>query len=476
MNKLQKRLELRHINMIALGGSIGTGLFLVSGFSISVGGPGGALLAYCCMAIIVYFLMTSLAEMSSFKPSAGSFCDYSTQYVGKSFGISMGYNYWLSWASAIAVEVLAATQIMEYWFPHINPFLLTITFFSIIVAANLFMVKVYGEIEYGLSFVKVSAILLFIVLGFFTLFSTPHFGTHNWHIADAPFHNGITGFAAVFLFVGLSFQGSELVGVASEETKNAQTVIPKSIKMIFWRLSLFYILSILIITLLIPFNDPKLISQNNVLTSPFTLVFQHYIGNYAGDVVNFVILIAVLSAANASLYSSSRILWYLGKSKQAPKIFSRIDRNGLPIVALFGTILISGIFLATSLVGNKVFQYIVQISSLSGFIVWFGIALSHYKFRKNYLPKNNIDVSQLKYKSAFFPYAPLFSIVIILAVVFGQIFTVDGNRTDPSLLFITYFSVIAFAVIYTSHKLYILYINRKKIGSNIDIVSAQNKI
>lgn len=476
MNKLSKKLELRHINMIALGGSIGTGLFLVSGFSISVGGPGGALLAYCSMAIIVYFLMTSLAEMSSYKPSAGSFCDYSTQYVGKSFGIAMGYNYWLSWASAIAVEVLAATQIMGYWFPHINPFFLTITFFSIIVAANLFMVKVYGEIEYGLSFVKVAAILLFIVLGFFTLFSTPHFGAHNWRISDAPFHNGIAGFAAVFLFVGLSFQGSELVGVASEETKNAETVIPKSIKMIFCRLSLFYILSILVITLLIPFNDPKLISQNNVLTSPFTLVFQNYIGRYAGDVVNFVILIAVLSAANASLYSSSRILWYLGKSKQAPKIFSRIDCKGLPIVALLGTILISGIFLITSFTGGKVFQYIIQISSLSGFIVWFGIALSHYKFRKNYLPKNNIDSSKLKYKSRFFPYAPLFSIVAILAVIAGQIFTVNGNRTNLSLLFITYFSVIVFAVIYASHKLYGVFIKRKKTENDIVMIAVQNKI
>lgn len=462
--------------MIALGGSIGTGLFLVSGFSISVGGPGGALLAYCSMAVIVYFLMTSLAEMSSYKPSAGSFCDYSTEYVGKSFGLAMGYNYWLSWASAIAVEVLAATQIMSYWFPHLNPFLLTMTFFSLIVAANLFMVKVYGEIEYGLSFIKVAAILIFIVLGCFTLFSTPHFGTSNWKIGDAPFHHGISGFVAVFLFVGLSFQGSELVGVASEETKNPEVIIPKSIKMIFWRLSLFYVISILIITLLIPYNDPKLISQSNVLTSPFTLVFQHYIGRYAGDVVNFIILIAVLSAANASLYSSSRILWYLGKSKQAPKIFSHINNKGIPIVALLATALISGIFLLTSFVGDKVFQYIVQISSLSGFLVWLGIALSHYNFRKKYLPKNNIALSQLKYKSPFFPYAPLLSIVIILAVITGQIFTVDGNRTDPSLLFITYFSVIAFAAIYLSHKLYTEIKKHKQTNNDMPLISAQNKI
>ena len=253
--------------MIAFGGSIGTGLFLVSGYSISVGGPGGALLAYICMAVMVYFLMTSLAEMSAYKPSTGSFCDYSTEYVGKSFGVAMGYNYWLSWASAIAVEICAASQIMAYWFPTINPFLFTGLFFSLVVCANLFIVKIYGEIEYGLSFIKVSAIALFIILGLFSVFATPSFGVQHWGIGDAPFHNGLSGFIAVFLFVGLSFQGTELVGVTSEETKDPESTIPNAIKMVFWRLTLFYVLSILIITLLVPFNDPNLLSQDNVLTS-----------------------------------------------------------------------------------------------------------------------------------------------------------------------------------------------------------------
>lgn len=449
--------------MIAFGGSIGTGLFLVSGYSIAVGGPGGALLAYFIMATIVYFLMMSLAEMSSFKPSTGSFCDYSTEFVGKSFGVAMGYNYWLSWASCIAVEVLAATQIIGFWFPHVNPMIFTSLFFVLIVTANLFMVRIYGEIEFGLSFIKVSAIILFIILGFFSIVSTPSFGVHNWQITGAPFNNGLYGFIAVFLFVGLSFQGTELVGVASEETKNPESTIPKAIKMVFWRLTLFYILSILVITLLIPFNDPKLISQDNVLTSPFTLLFQSYIGQYAGDFVNLIILVAVVSAANASLYSSSRILWYLGKKEQASKMFSRVNKRGVPIVALYSTILLAGIFLLTSVFGNGViFNYIIQISSLSGFLVWFGIALSHYKFRKDYMVRNNIDVKQLKYKSKLFPYSSLISIAVIVAVICGQIFTIDANKRDFYVLFITYFSLIIFVSIYLAHKLYTFFAGRKK--------------
>lgn len=443
--------------MIAFGGSIGTGLFLVSGYSIATGGPGGALLAYVCMSIIVYFLMTNLAEMSAFKPSTGSFCDYSTEYVGKSFGIAMGYNYWLSWASAIAVEVLAAAQIISYWFPSIPPYLFTLLFFLLIVAANLFMVKIYGEIEFVLSFIKVSAIFLFILLGFLSVFSTPHFGLHHWHISGAPFNHGIYGFIAVFLFVGLSFQGTELVGVASEETKNPETTIPKAIKMVFWRLTLFYVLSILVITLLIPFNDPKLISQDNVLTSPFTLLFQSYIGSFAADFVNLVILIAVVSAANASLYSSSRILWYLGKSNQAHSMFANVNQRGVPIVSLLITVLIAGVFIATSFFGSGIiFNYIVQISSLSGFLVWFGIALSHYNFRTKYLPQQKIPVSTLKYTSKFFPLTTLISLFVIGIVICGQVFTIDAQNRTFSVIFITYFSLITFLSIYSIHKVYLL--------------------
>jgi lysine-specific permease len=454
MGILAKRLEARHINMMAIGGSIGTGLFLASGYAISVAGPGGALLAYIAMAVIVYFLMTSLAEMSAFKPSAGSFCDYSTMYVGKSFGVAMGYNYWLSWASTIAVEISAASLVMSYWFPEVNHLVFSAIFFLLILLSNILAVRIYGEIEYWLSFIKVSAIGAFIILGIFSIYHQPSFGLERWQIADAPFHSGWYGFIYVFLFVGFAFQGTELVGLASEETKHPEVTIPNSIKMVFWRLSLFYILSIGVISLLVSFDDPKLVNQDSVITSPYTLVFASYIGKYAADVVNFIILVAILSAANACLYSSTRILWYLGNSKQAPEILTKVDKKGVPYIALICSAAFGSLVFLSSFVGNGVFfDYIVHISSLAGFLVWFGIAFSHYKFRSKFLPQIGGE-KILKYKARFFPFAPLTALFVIIIVIIGQYFGISQEKRTFASLLVAYSSLIFFLVIYLSHKIY----------------------
>lgn len=454
MSQLEKKLESRHINMIAIGGSIGTGIFLASGYSIFIGGPGGAMFAYSLMAVIVYFLMTSLGEMSTYKPSSGSFCDYSTQYVGPSFGFAMSYNYWINWAITIAAELSAAALVMSYWFPHVNPVYFSLAFFIMVLIANVFSVKVYGEIEYWLSFIKVGVIIVFIVLGFFTIIQQPQFGTHNWHIADAPFHSGWYGFISVFLFAGFSFQGTELVGVASGETKNPEKSIPKSIRLVFWRLTLFYVLSIGIISLLLPFNDPQLAQQNSVTTSPYTLIFAKFAGMYAADAMNFIILIALISAANASMYSSSRILWYMGQHGQTPKVFKQANKHGVPIPALLATALVGSLVFISSVIGNGTFfGIIVQISSLCGFIAWFGIALSHYQFRRNVLPGLG-GVGILKYKAKFYPWAQILSMLVIVFIVIAQFISL-GQHYSLFDFVMLYSSVILFALIYLGHRLYL---------------------
>ena len=454
MTELSQKLKSRHINMIALGGSIGTGIFLASGYAIAIGGPGGALLAYAVMAVIVYFLMTSLGEMSTYKPSSGTFCEYSNLYVGKSFGFAMGYNYWLNWAITIAAEISAAAIIMNFWFPEVNGAVFSMIFFVLIFVFNIFSVRIYGEVEYGLSFMKVAVIIIFIVLGLIALGHKPQFGTNNWHIAGAPFHNGFLGFLTVFLFAGFSFQGSELVGVAAGEAKDPKKNIPKSIKRVFWRLCLFYILSIGIISLLIPYNDPRLLSQDNVSMSPYTLIFQIYMSHYAASFINLVILIAVLSAANASMYSSTRILWYLGKTEQAPKLFAKVNGMAVPFAALLVTALIGSLVFVSSYVGNGVlFSYLVQISSLSGFIAWFGIAMSHYKFRKNYLPTHG-GVSSLIYKAKFYPYAQIISMIFILFIIVAQFVTLNSTSNSFWSLVMIYSSVILFAILYLGHKVF----------------------
>ena len=455
MTKLAQKLEARHVNMIALGGSIGTGIFLASGYSISVGGPGGSLLAYAIMAIVVYFLMMSLGEMSTYQPHTGTFCKYSSQYVNPSFGFAMSYNYWFNWAITVATEISAAVILIHFWYPQASDFWLSAVLFLGVFGANIFSVNVYGEIEYLLSFLKVATVVVFILVGLYLLGEQPALIHQNWTVGDAPFHTGFLGFVTVFLFAGFSFQGTELVGVASGEAKNPHITIPRSIKMVFWRLCLFYILATFIIGSLIPYMDPSLTNQTDVMMSPFTKIFTEAGLKYAGSIINFIILVAVLSAANASMYSATRIFWYMAKEGETPKVFAHNTKKGVPLLALLVTAAIGSLIFVSSFVGNGVFfSYVVQISSLSGFIAWFGIALSHYRFRKVYLREGG-KLSDLKFRAKFYPWGPIISMIILLLVIIGQAQGLLISHTvSLSGFLVTYSSVILFLVLWAAHAIY----------------------
>ncbi|MCX8514238.1 MAG: amino acid permease [Burkholderiales bacterium] len=427
---LSKTLETRHLNMIALGGSIGTGMFLTSGVAINQAGPGGALCAYLIISLMVFFLITSLGELSTHMPSTGSFCEYSGLYVNKSYGYAMSINYWFNWAITIAAEISAAVIVIKFWFPQGSDFFFSLIFFIAIVFLNLFSVRVYGEIEWLLSIIKVSIIVIFILLGAFLVFKQPNFGAHNFVLADAPFHNGLKGFFAVFLVAGFAFQGSELIGINSGETKNPSKSIPRAVKNVFWRLLMFYILGTLIISLLIPYTD--LAVNGDIKTSPFTIVFSHYISNsLATNILNFVILIAILSAANASMYAATRSLWYMAHSSNAPAIFAKITNYGLPINALIATSLIgSSVFLSSFIGSGLLFNHLLNISSSCGFLAWFGIALSHFMFRRHFIK----DVTTLKYRAIWFPFGTIFSMILIAIVILGQGYSLIGNYTNGGFI------------------------------------------
>jgi lysine-specific permease len=445
--------------MIALGGSIGTGIFLASGYSIALGGPGGAMIGYLLISIIVYFLMTSLGELSVYRPSSGSLCDYGYEYVSESFGFAMGYNYWLSWAITIAAEISAASLTMAYWFPHIHSLYFSILFFSIIVLFNIFSVRLYGELEYMMSFIKVAVIIVFIVLGFCVIFSKPDTVVHNFTIGDAPFHNGMMGFISVFLFAGYAFQGTELIGVASGEVKEPEKAIPRAVKMVFWRISLFYILSVFVVSALLPYSDPRLLNQNNVLTSPYTLLFSSYLGRYAGDCINFIILIALLSAANASLYSSSRVLWFLAQRNKKSSPIAKLSNQGVPTLALYITAFIGALAFMSSFIKNgQLFTILVTIASISCFVAWWGIAIIHYQFRTKYL-KNKTD--KLLYKAKFYPYSQLIAVSVISLIVIAQFITFDSSMSFLDKLAV-YLGTLPFFVLYAWHKLFL----NKKVNKN----------
>jgi hypothetical protein len=242
--QLKRKLGARHLNMIAIGGSIGTGLFLASGATIANAGPGGALLAYCLIGVMIYFLMTSLGELATHNPTSGAFFTYGTKYVEGGFGFALGWNYWYNWAITVAFELVAVQFIMKFWFPDLPGFYWSALFLAVVFGINALTVKGFGESEFFFSLVKVLAIIVFIIIGIFMIakiMMTPGVATFaNWTKGEAPFVGGLSALIGVAMIAGFSFQGTEMVGVAAGESKDPQKTIPIAIKQIFWREARFY--------------------------------------------------------------------------------------------------------------------------------------------------------------------------------------------------------------------------------------------
>ncbi|ALA24019.1 lysine transporter [Piscirickettsia salmonis] len=455
---LQRNLKPRHLIMLALGGTIGTGLLLASGGAVHSGGPGGAILGYLLVAVIVLFVMTSLGELTAFSPTTGSFCDDAARYVDPSFGFAMSWNYWLNWVFVVASEVIAAGLVMQFWFPHVDVWIWSALFFLLILAINLVAVKLYGEVEYWIAFIKVAAVIIFITVGTLMIFglvgSQGSVGFDNITLGDAPFHHGLFGFFSVFLIAGYSFQGVELMGVAAGEADEPKKTIPKAVKTVFWRIVLFYILAIAVISFLIPYTDSNLVNaHSSVASSPFTIVFENAGIKFAASLMNLVVITAILSAANASMYTASRMLWHMGKAKEASGSFQRVNKYGVPVIGVIVTALISVVLiLASTYHGGLIFSWLVNMVSYAGYIAWFGICLSHYRFRRAYLLQGK-DVNQLPYRSRWFPFAPITAMVLIIAILIGQeVMDIINNEASFSGFIINYCGIVLFLVLVIIHK------------------------
>lgn len=454
-NQLKRQLSDKQLTMIAIGGSIATGLFLATGLAIHQAGALGALVAYGLIGIMVYFLMTSLGELSAKHPSTGSFYLYGAKFVSPSFGFAMGVNYWLNWAITLAAELAASAMVMKFWFPHSHAITWSILFLGILFLMNIFSVRWFGKTEYWLSWLKILVILAFLIVGMMLilgLIGDQAPGFDHWKNPDMAFHGGILSILGVFLVAGFSFQGSELVGVAAGESQNPKAMIPKAIKKIFWRIILFYMATIFVIGLLIPYSSSQLL-QTNIASSPFTIIFTQAGLWHAASLVNLTILIAILSAGNSSMYASSRMLWYMAKRNDLPKIFQRLNKKGAPYISLIATALIGMLaFLSSRFGGGKVYVWLISASGLSGFITWLGIAICHYRFRKDYV-KQGHDIKDLPYRAKLFPFGPILAFMLCAAVIIGQDFqNLIARPIDWQGIVITYLSVILFILLWLLHK------------------------
>ncbi|KRN75701.1 hypothetical protein IV73_GL000196 [Weissella kandleri] len=459
--KLKRTMKTRHLAMISLGGTLGTGLFVTSGATISQAGPMGALVAYAVMGMMVFFLMTSLGEMATNNPVSGSFSVYANDYVEPAFGFAMGWNYWFNWAITVAVEASTVGVVMSFWYPNIPTWIWSALVLTLITAINLMSAKTYGETEFWMSMVKVIAVLAFLAIGVLMIFGAFTYQPDVVRNLSAGGHHGfvggINGILAVFMVAGFSFQGTELIGIAAGESENPSESIPKSIRQVFWRILLFYICSIFIIGAIIYYKDPNLLnaSENNVAVSPFTLVFKRAGFAAAASLMNAVILTAVISSANSGVYASSRMLWSMGETGLAPKIFGKVNnRTGVPVPAVLATVFVGLLTFLTAILGPHVYYYLVAASGLSGFIAWMGIALSHYRFRRA-LVKQGYSTQNLKYHAKWFPVGPLLALALSIVVVLGQdlaAFRGSISQWNWEGIITTYMAIPLFFIFYFGYK------------------------
>lgn len=421
-DRLARKLSARQVQMIAIGGTIGTGLFLGTGKSLAKGGPASMLIAYAIVGGIVMLTMLALGEMAAFVPIAGSFCTFAGRYVDDSLGFALTWNYWANDAISTAADLVALQLVFAYWDTGFPGWGLCLIFWVFLIAANIITVRAYGELEYWLSLLKVVTITIFIILGIVVNCGGnkdhKYLGAHTWYIGDAPFVGGIGGFASVFVTASFAYGGTESIAITAGETKNPTKNLPRVVKNVFWRILIFYILSVLIIGLNVPYNYPNL-SNKNSATSPFTLVFQMAGAKAAGSFINAVIMTSVISAGNHALFAGTRLMYSLAADRHAPRFVGRLNRNKVPWVAVLITSAISGLCFGASFIGaGQLWTWLQNLVGVSNQLAWLAIGVTSIRFRGAL--KRQGKTHLLPFKNWTYPWGPWISVILNVVIILVQ--------------------------------------------------------
>ncbi|MGX9135845.1 amino acid permease [Rummeliibacillus sp. JY-2-4R] len=417
MNKnpqLQRSLESRHIALMSLGAAIGVGLFLGSAGAIQLAGP-AILIAYALGGIVIFIIMRALGEMAVEYPVAGSFSRYAKDYLGPLAGFITGWNYWFLWIVTCMGEITAVGIYMQLWFPGSPKWMWALAALILMTIVNLIAVQAFGEFEFWFAFIKVFAIIAMIVIGLgIILLGIGNGGiaigfSNLWnHGGFMP--NGVKGILMSLPIVMFAYLGIEMIGITAGEAKNPKKVIPHAIDTVLWRILIFYIGALTVIMSIYPWSE---INTNN---SPFVLTFEQIGLRYAAGIINFVVLTAALSSCNGGIFSTGRMLFNLAEQGQAPAVFKKVGRGGVPTAAIIASAfaLLIGVVL-NYFVAEKVFVWVTSISTFGAIWTWVIILLSQMKFRKS-LTKT--QVSKLSYKAFWYPFGSYFAILFLLLVVF----------------------------------------------------------
>ncbi|WP_284987331.1 amino acid permease [Arthrobacter sp. fls2-241-R2A-172] len=433
---LRRSMGPRHLIMIAMGGVIGSGLFLSSGYTISQAGPLGAVIAYLVGAFVVYLVMACLGELAIAYPVSGAFHIYASRSIGPATGFATAWLYWLCWAVAIGSEFTASGLLMQRWFPDVEVWVWCLVFAAILFGFNAVSSKFFGESEFWFAIIKVGAIIALIVLGGAALFGfhpLSDSGNHpflleNFNTSGGLFPNGFTGVLVTALAVFYAFSGSELIGVAAGETTDPARNIPKAMRSTVVRLLIFFVGAIAVIAATVPFD------QVGLDESPFVTVFSSVGIPYAADIMNFVIITALLSAGNSGLFSCARMLYSLADEGHAPKALKRLTRRGIPLVALSVSMVGGLASLISSVVAPEtVYLALVSVAGFAVVGVWMSITASHFFHRRAFV-RNGGSVKDLAYKAPLFPLVPILAFALCL-------FSLVGIAFDPQQVAALYFGI-----------------------------------
>ncbi|KAJ6034092.1 hypothetical protein N7460_009909 [Penicillium canescens] len=404
---LTRELRGRHMQMIAIGGAIGAGLFVGTGGALSAGGPASLIICYLIIGVMLLCTVQSLAEMAVIYPVNGAFFPISSaSSIPLGRGFAIGWDYAITWLTVLPFEITAAGLTIKFWRDDINIGVWITVFLVVLCSIQIFGVRGYGEVEFILSAIKITACLGFIILGIIinTGGAGPqgYIGAKYWYEPGA-FANGFPGFCSVFVVAAFAFGGTELVGLAAAESKTPHKSIPAASRQVFWRIAIFYVLTLLMVGLLVPYTDPRLLnaSDSDTKDSPFVIAIVDAGIPVLPSIFNAVITLSVISVANSCTFGSTRTLQALAERGMAPKLFSYIDKKGRPIYAIILQILFGLLaFVGESAAESTVFTWLLSLSGLSYFFVWGSICLCHIRFRKAWVFQGR-SLSELPYRTPF---------------------------------------------------------------------------
>jgi AAT family amino acid transporter/aromatic amino acid transport protein AroP len=418
-SQLQRGLKNRHIQLIAMGGAIGTGLFLGSAQVIQSAGP-SIILGYAIGGLIAFLIMRQLGEMIVEEPVAGSFSHFAYQYWGKFPGFLSGWNYWVLYILVAMSELTAVAKYINYWWPHIAAWQSVLFFFVIITAINLTNVKLYGESEFWLAIIKVTAVVAMILFGLFLLFTADANSTasfSNLWSHGGFFPNGFDGLFYMLAFIMFAFGGIELIGMAAAEANDPKKTIPKAINQVVVRILVFYVGSLAILLSLVPWNQLDL---GGLDKSPFVMIFSQMGIGWEAHLLNFIILTAALSVYNSGMFANSRMLFGLAQQGNAPKVFAKVNKQGVPIPAvLLSALLIFGCVLLNYFVPEDALGHLMYVVVGALVLNWAMISLTHLKF-KAMVKEKNLKTSFPALWSPISNYLVLVFIAVVLYIMWQQ--------------------------------------------------------